>query len=1427
MANDFDEEESSLAVIGMSGRFPEARNLSEYWQNLKAGRECISFFSPEELIRAGIAAAKVADPNYVRARGVLERPDFFDAQFFAYTPREAERIDPQQRLLLECAWEAFEHGGYAPSRVAKNAGVFVSASNSSYLPFGAEAETGDDLSLALSNDKDFLATRISYKLGLKGPSLVVQTACSSSLVAVHCACTSLLTGESDFALAGAVSVGFPHTRGYLYQEEGILSPDGHCRAFDVRASGTVPGSGVGVVLLKRLSDALRDGDTIHAIIVGSAINNDGNAKQSFAAPSPQGQQRAIADAMDVARVHPEQISYVEAHGTATPLGDAVEFAALNAAFRSRGAAKKSYCALASVKTNIGHLDSAAGIAGFIKAVLSLKHGWIPPSLHFERGSSECDFGSSPFFVPTKALRWDAPLRYTGLSSFGLGGTNAHVILRNAPQPTKVQRKEGGLRLLPLSAKSMVALESATTALAEYLKDDKGATLDEALQTLEEGREAFAFRRVAIVNEGQDAARILASRDPGALLSGRSNAADLALMFPGMGEAYVGMGQGLYRREAVFRRAIDEYAELLQPWIGVDYRKLLYPAQEQPSRSGATSKPDLRKMLARKSEADAASNPLEQTRLAHPIIVAFELALYRWWEARGVRAKALLGYSLGEYAAACVAGVFSPEDALRLVVSRATMIEEIAAPGAMLGVALGESALRTELPEGVALAAVTGPNLCVVSGNADALQAFEQSLAHRGIHSRRVRTGHALHSPSMEPVAQAFASFLAQVSMHAPRIPIASNVTGTWLRPEEAQNPQYWARHLTHTVQLESCIRTLWQPASRMLLEVGPGRTLSQLALAIAPTHERAGTALASLPSEYEGESDELLTTKTLAKLWLSGVDLRLNDSSLRSVRRVPLPTYPFERSRFFVKASSAPSTPALSRSGSSRAEDVQVSPLLRAAEGEPARRMRPRPSALASDFVRPRNEIESELQSQWEKAFGIEGIGVRDDFFELGGHSLLALQLLHRIHERLAVALSIRALLANHTIEKLAQLIESRRSGGEGASTSTLRERLNGADPALRRLLLLDYARSLLPEGEASSGSEVPEGAVADVILAVKRDFGFPLYPHEVLRAFHPDALCALLEEELERDPLAGGDVRELERRLAATMRESERSPSPRSRRASNPSAAFVLSTGRSGSTLLRVMLAGHPALFCPPELHMLQYATFGQRQRELPSIHFAKGFQRAWMELNGGDALDAESMAAKLVSADAPMQEAFRLLQERCHPRLLLDKSPSYTNDVATLERAESIFESPKYIYLVRHPYAVIDSYVRNRFEKLWQGEGLGPLDLAEFEWTTTNYNVLCFLRHIPAERRCLIRFEDLVRNPEGSMRQISAFLGIEYVEELLTPYEGSRMIDGVGDPNLHERNAIDPNLADAWERVRLPRPLCRATQKIAKELGYSSVEV
>jgi len=913
-----------IAVIGMSGRFPGAKNIHQFWQNLQEGVESISFFSDEELQNQGIQPRLLEHPDYVRAKGIIEGIEYFDSNFFDYTPKEAEIMDPQVRLFHECVWEALEDAAYDPGTYPGIIGLYAGASPNMYWEgmmhlSGKNRDMGYFTTL-FNNDKDFLALLISYKLNLKGPVVSFYTACSTSLVAVHLGSRALLTGECHIVLAGGVTIYLPHTSGYLYREGMILSPDGHCRTFDHRAKGTLSGEGAGVVVLKPLAAAYAEGDHIYAVIKGSTINNDGAQRLGFTAPGIDGQAEVLKRTLNMAEVETESIRYIEAHGTGTPLGDPVEIEALKLALNSN---KTGFCGIGSVKTNIGHLDCAAGIAGFIKAVLVLKHKAIPPGLHFEKPNPKIDFKNSPFYVNqtltslTPVNNDELPLR-AAVSSFGMGGTNAHVILEEAPIAQSAESKaqsedrtgsgaysQGRVGVSPpgqsrqyqlilLSAKTETALGKAAENLAAFLKDNPGINLADLAFTLRSGRKHFPFRRKFVCTDVSEAIEILSSSEPRKIQTDTANdeKKTVVFMFPGLGPQYVNMGCQLYETEPLFRQEIDRCFEILKPLTDYDIKEILYPDIPPQSTQSTQREDDIDKTFAISATSEVNIN---QNEIAQLVIFIFEYALAQLIMKWGIKPDAMIGYSLGEYTAACLAGVFSLEDALKIMVIRGKLINTLPA-GGMISVPLPKDRLEPlveEFAPGISIAIDNGPS-CIVSGTAAAAAAFEEKMKKKKLFCLRLKSSHGIHSRVMIPILKEFEQALAQIPLKAPRIPYISNVTGTWTRAKDVENPSYWTTHLEQTVRYADGINQLLQQPDPVFIEVGPDRELCTL-LTNQPHCKSLQPAVNLVRPPQNNVPDLYYLLSKLGQLWLYGIKINWSTFYPGAVgHRLSLPTYPFE-----------------------------------------------------------------------------------------------------------------------------------------------------------------------------------------------------------------------------------------------------------------------------------------------------------------------------------------------------------------------------------------------------------------------------------------------------------------------------------------------------------------------------------------------------
>ena len=978
-----------IAVIGMALRCPGADGLDEFWQNLANGTDSISHFAPEDLDPA-ISKADAASPNYVAARGILKDGDGFDAAFFGIGEREAEVLDPQHRHFLETVWQALEHGGYQGEQPGLRIGVYAGSGTNTYLPEVVRLSPGlidraGAFQVMVANEKDYLTTRIMHRLNLSGPAVTVQTACSTSLVAVHTAVQALRLGDCDMAIAGGSASTSPLKSGYFYQEGAMLSPDGRTRTFDADACGTVFSDGVGAVLLKRLSDALQDGDHIYGVIIGTALNNDGAHKASFTAPSVEGQAMVVAQALADAGVDAASISYVEAHGTATPLGDPIEIAALTKAFRQT-TAKRGYCAIGSLKSNVGHLTAAAGVAGLIKTCLSLYKRQLPPSIHFRTPNPKIDFATSPFRVNTRLTAWesaDGPRR-AGVSSFGVGGTNAHLIVEEAPRLEA--RDEISIRpqLLVYSAPTETALAQKAQQLSNYLTQPQSAAgelrLDDIAYTLMAGRKPFAYRGYVVAASPREAALNILS--PSGTKRAKLNPMSLRLawLFPGQGSQHASMGLDLYGQFPSFRQTVDACALLLKIRYNIDLIHLMF----EPAQSGG-------------------EGPLTPTEIAQPALFTICFALAKLWQSLGVTPQVLLGHSVGEFAAACIAGVFSWEEALCLVAERGRLMQQMPA-GAMLSVRLPARELIHLLPPKLAIAAFNSPGTQVVAGPLAEIHAFAASLAQQGIAAKLLRTSHAFHTAQMQGAAEGLLQAVASVRLSPPQIPIISTLTGQLLSTAEATSPDYWARQLRLPVTFAAALQTLFTKHEDLertiVLEVGPGEVLTNLCRQQVAVSERTHCISSLGASAGKGEGTALL--RALGELWCAG--LELNPEAIyngpQKPHRTPLPTYPFERRRYWP-VTALPIT-------------AEVNSVAQPAAPDTTAMNRQQRFAI---------EVAEHLRSTSGISLGDQDLDV--SFGQLGLDSLFLTQFSLRLQKAYGIKITFRQLLDDYaTIARLARFLE-------------------------------------------------------------------------------------------------------------------------------------------------------------------------------------------------------------------------------------------------------------------------------------------------------------------------------------------------------------------------------------------------------------------
>lgn len=970
--------EGKIAIIGMAGRFPEAPDVEQLWQNLVQGRESIRKLDRKRVEEAGIDMALLDKDNYVDAFGWLEDIDMFDAGFFAMSPRETEIRDPQHRLLLETSYLALENAGYSPDKFSGDIALFSGIGSSGYLyknlmPRQDLLETLGGHSLVISNEKDYASTFVSYKLNITGASININTSCSSSLVSVHYGMQNLLNFESDIVLAGGSAINSDQDIGYHYTEGGIHPPDGHIRPFDEKALGTIGGSGAGIVVMKRLEDAIADGDHIHGILLASVVNNDGANKVGYTAPSINGQSRVIREALNLAQLDASEISYVETHGTGTALGDPIEVQALTDAYR-QSTGRQQYCAIGSLKSNIGHLGAASGVSGLIKVLMAMKHKQIPASINFAKPNPEIDFESSPFFVNSKLTPWSAPSPlHAGVSSFGIGGTNVHIVVESAPQSKSSD--SDAPQVLVLSAKSRRSLDENRNKLAQHIADNPQFSLSDIAYTLQSGRQDFSWRTAVVAQDRDHAIELLQSSQLCQLkYTGNEKT---VVMFPGQGSQYLAMGKTLYFAGGVFKETIDLCCQLSQGECQLDL---------MPFFLGE----------------DSVKQSINDTTFVQPLLFVIEYAYGKLLQSFGVKADAYTGHSIGEYVAACFAGVFSLQDAIKLVCIRGRLMS--ASPeGSMLAIRKSADEIRPYVQEsGLELAAINSRSHCVVSGAVADIEVFTAALNKMDIHCRILQAAHAFHSKLMDEVLEEFGQCLHGITFNSPQTPFLSNLTGDWITAEQACSRDYWVKHLRGCVNFASGISTLFNAGFKRFIEAGPGNTLTIFVNSHKTSVEQAYTATLGRHIDQD-ISDSAQFLSGLAQLWRSGGTLDFGQCHQTPRYRVPLPNYQFDRQSYWI----AP--PKFNAKFSGTVSVAEIGDHQRPVD--------------CGEFKVPKNALQRQLTEIWQTCFGMESIGIDDDFYQLGGDSLLATRVVVRIKQKFSCRLEFASFMKRPTIDGVSQIL--------------------------------------------------------------------------------------------------------------------------------------------------------------------------------------------------------------------------------------------------------------------------------------------------------------------------------------------------------------------------------------------------------------------
>ncbi|MDJ0713584.1 MAG: alpha/beta fold hydrolase [Prochloraceae cyanobacterium] len=1383
--SDYVEQEKigSIAIVGMACRFPGANNYQQFWQNLKEEINSISEIPCErwEVEKYYSSNPEEQNKSISKWGGFIEGIDQFDAKFFGISPREAQRMDPQQRLMLELSWSCLEDAGYPPSQLSgSSVGVFIGACNYDYdlLQNGYQQYTNGHAGTGTWTC--MIPNRISSFFNFRGPSIPVDTACSSSLVAIHQAINALKEQECNMALVGGVSIFCTPTRYIQMSQLRMLSPQGQCKAFDSEADGYVRGEGAGLILLKPLAKAIEDEDHIYGVIRGSAVNHGGRAR-SLTSPNVYGQAQVLCDAYTKANVLPNTISYIEAHGTGTPLGDPIEINGLKRAFRQLhqkydlSSVDKPYCGLGTVKTNIGHLEGASGIAGIIKVVLAMKHKKLPKIVNFKQLNPRIKLENSPFYIVEETQEWqklktetgkDIPRR-AGVSSFGIGGVNAHVILEEAPESAVSPHKadEHPLKILTITAKTKEALQDLAQNYQDFLQSPGSESLADICFTANTGRTHFQHRlAVTGVSRGELVEKLqsfLAGDRASGLITGKAKeeSSKIAFLCTGQGCQSANMGKQLYLTQPTFRQAIDECDRLLRGELEQSLLSILYPENRD-------------------------DRLIDRTAYTQPALFALEYALAQMWISWGIKPDGLVGHSLGEYVAATLAGVFSLAEALKLVTHRGRLMQQLPPNGEMRAVIASAETIQStiekyHLDKEIAIAAVNAPEAIVISGTTSAIATLTQTLTEAGIKTTKLQVSHAFHSPLMEPMLAEFRQIASQINYQQPKIELISNLTGDPVDREIA-TPEYWCDRIRQTVLFAPAIETLAEKGYELFVEIGPKPVLLGMARQSVPDDRQAKW----LPSLRPGKEDWQQILETLAELYVAGVkvDWRSFEAYLPR-NKVVLPTYPFQRQRYWVETSANASQKFAYSSCESQTPTIADW------------RKTPDPQQLAQ---------------QLEKTgkFSPEQVNLVSELLKIS---------VQQDREKLAAK---PAAPQTQIFTSLLKMSSSQRQEFLNSYLKNLISATLQMHP--EQIQLID---SLLDLG-------IDSLMVVETINRIGRDLRLMLYAQELYKRPTIHSLARYLVSEFERTHIQVKSQQKQKLSFSTSIPFSPTSPpsSSVSMGKKLTGMAFILSSPRSGSNLLRIMLARHCSIFSPPELHLLPFNTMSERQPEVDISYLEDGLQRALRELKGIDSRASQELIKQLIADDVSIYEIYAMLKNLAGDRILVDKSTTYGMHRQTLERAEDLFENAKYIYLVRHPYAVIESFVRMRTDKLVDADRTDSYKVAEHIWANSNQNIRDFCKQIEQKRHHLIRYEDLVVQPEKLMKGLCEFLAIPFDPAILKPYEGARMTDGfhsskstsIGDSNFLQHKQIETALEQVENKIKLPHQLEDLAARVATSLDY-----
>lgn len=1379
-------EDKDIAIIGMSCRIAHADNPTEYWDVLVNRKSLIKTFTKKELLNSGFENKTIEHPNFIPTSAPLKDISSFDYNFFDYSFNDAKLIDPQIRLFLECSWEALEDSSYNPQTYDGSIGVFGGSFYSDYLLKNLIGTVHNDM---LTDDyfysvyqsvTDYLSSIISYKLNLKGPSVSVQTWCTTSLTAVHLACQNLISEDCDIALAGGVLVNVPQ-EGTFFKADGTISKSGICRTFDEKADGVVNGMGSGVVILKRLGDALSDRDNIHAIIKGSAILNEGKTDQklSYHGLTVGGQYGAMKKAFAKADVSPESIDYIEVNGGSTPLLDRIEVQALEKFFMEF-TSKQNYCSIGSNKPNIGSLGPAAGVASLIKIIMSLKNNKIPGQVNLDTLNRRLFSKDSPFIIARYNKEWSrnsAPRRAC-INAYGVGGNYAHFIIEEAPEISV--NKNSGPYLINLSAKSRVALCLQIENLINFIKGDSLLNLNDVSYSLNIGRVSFDYRHSLVCNSREDALKQL-EKSRKFLDNCRPTKIDrkqpLVFLFSGFGDQQVNMGKELYCKIDVFRDAIEECATLFMKELHIDIKKVLYPDTNY---------------------TDQANILIHQIEYGSSVLFSYQYALAKTLIKLGIVPDKILGYSLGESVAASISGVLTLEEMV-FYLSKVVVSIKSGRKGSMIIASIEADKLQGFLNDEVQIAGIYSSTQYLISGSRRGIDKLTKSLESEDIKVTPFISSYPLHSSFLKNASKALLKEIGNLDFKKIEIPYISGTTGTWMTNYQAQSAHYWAKSLVQPIQFEKGFKEVAKENGQIFIKFTQSRIPSRIILNRNLRFNESKTLnfvpINSRKEKNNTDGEYLQFLKVIGRLWANGIKIKWEVLyNAKSYNRVSLPTYPFERKDCWQN-------PENGLHG--RPENMVVSD---------------RPS----EDLNASSNLAHEIKEMWRSLLGNQNITLNDHFIALGGNSLSCMMFLNKFNgKHKNYKLNISDVFNLGTIAKIANFLEQEQ---DQKDSEIIEHILFSKNTAKRYQYIIKYIENglVIAQLVASIQEESVNLVIRDFMYKTKKDLDIVLFDHEVLKCKSIEEVAELVNKilikkrEVSQDNTKGFSDLKSFSWIPKNIDYCDKAKL-------DSDIIFVLTSQRSGSTLLRLMLGGNPLLVSPPELGLLIYDNMADWQKYYCSSKLnMDGVISLIKELDKLEVEDARILVEEWVQNKKSTKEVYQFLQSKLNGRILIDKSPDYSYDIRSLYKAEKMFNNPRYIFIHRHPYSVIDSFARARFDKLSGFDIETPHLLAEDVWLKSNNNIIEFSKSVDNSRFFKICYEDMVQNPLRTIKTLCSGLKIEFNPNMLEPYQGRTMLVGPGDPNIFNHDGIDASLAYAWKEVNLSISLCQESQKLALSLGY-----